>query len=116
MPLDLETKALQQWLDALVKDVGTAEAKAAAARHRVQAAHLLLEEEQAAATDLERKVATTKGRLPSSSSSSTTSDMVNGVAYGSALTTNLHVQAIAVPDVRQLVNVTPRVTVLLIFP
>jgi hypothetical protein len=105
MPSDLEIEALQQQLDALVKDVDTAEAKAAAARRRVQAARLLLEEEQAVTADLERKAAAAKGLLPSSSSSSTTSDMVDGVAYDSPLVTNLHAQATAVPNVRQLVNI-----------
>jgi hypothetical protein len=41
MPSDPETEALRQRLDALVKDVNAAEAKAAAARRRVQAARLL---------------------------------------------------------------------------
>jgi hypothetical protein len=91
--------------DALVRDVNTAKAKVAAARHRVQAARLLLEEEQAATVDLERKVATVKGLLPSSSSYSTTSDMVDGASYDSALITNLHVQATAVSNVHQLVNI-----------
>jgi hypothetical protein len=45
MPLDSENEALQQWLDALVKDVDATEAKAATARRHVQATHLLLEEE-----------------------------------------------------------------------
>jgi hypothetical protein len=47
MHLNLEIEAPRQWLDALVKDVDTAEAKAAA--------RLLLEEEQAATADLERR-------------------------------------------------------------
>jgi hypothetical protein len=64
-----------------------------------------LEEEHAITVDLERKVAVTKGLLPSSSSSSTTSDMVNGVTYDSTLITNLHVQAMTVPNVFQLVNI-----------
>jgi hypothetical protein len=107
MPLDPETEALWQQLDALAKDFDTTEAKVAAARCRVQAARLLLEEEQvaAAAADLERKAAAAKGLLPSSSSSSTTSNMVDGAAYDSALGTNLHVQATAIPNVRQLVNI-----------
>jgi hypothetical protein len=101
MPLDLETEALRQRLNALVKDVDTAEAKAAATHHRVQAAYLLLEEEQATAADLERKAAAAKGLLLSSSSS----DMVDGAAYDSALVTNHHVQAMTVPNVHQLVNI-----------
>jgi hypothetical protein len=61
MPSDPEIEAHRQWLDALVKDTDATEAKAAAARHRVQAARLLMEEEQAAAADLERKAAAAKG-------------------------------------------------------
>jgi hypothetical protein len=105
MPSDPENEALQQWLDALVKDVDVAEAKAAAAHRHVQAAHLLLEEEHVIAANLKRKAAATKGLLPSSSSSSTTSNMVNGVAYDSTLITNLHVQAMTVPNIHQLVNI-----------
>jgi hypothetical protein len=105
MPSDLKIEALRQRLDALVKDADAAEAKAATACRRVQAACLLLEEEQAATADLERKAVTAKGLLPSSSSSSTTSDMVDGAAYDSALVTNLHIQAMAVPNVRQLVTI-----------
>jgi hypothetical protein len=93
MPSDPESDALQQRLNALVKDTDATETKATAARRRVQVARLLLEEEQAAAADLERKAAAAKGLLPSSSSSSTTSDMVNGATYDSALATNLHIQA-----------------------
>jgi hypothetical protein len=108
--LDLETEALRQRFDALVKDVDVAEVKAATARRRVQAARLLLEEEHAVAADLERKAATAKGLLPSSSSSSTTSDMVDGAAYDSTLVTNLHVQAMAVPNIRQLLNIVLDIT------
>jgi hypothetical protein len=91
MPSDPETEALRQRLDTLVKDTDAAEAKAATARHRVQAARLLLEEEQTASVDPERKAAVTKGLLLSSSLSSTTSDMVNGAAYNSALVTNIQI-------------------------
>jgi hypothetical protein len=64
MASDPDTEVLWQWLNALIKDVDAAEAKAVAARRRVQAARLLLMEEQAGATDLERKAATAKGLLP----------------------------------------------------
>jgi hypothetical protein len=33
------------------------------------------------------------------------SDMVDGAAYNSALVTNFHIQAAAVPNVLQLVNI-----------
>jgi hypothetical protein len=105
MPLNPKTEALQQRLDALVKDADATKAKATAARRRVQAANLLLEEEQTTASDLERKADTAKELLLSSSSSSTTSDMIDGAAYDSALITNIHVQATAVPNIRQLVNI-----------
>jgi ABC-type lipoprotein export system ATPase subunit len=91
MPSDPETEALRQRLDTLVKDADAVEAKAATARHRVQAPRLLLEEEQTASVDPERKAAVTKGLLLSSSLSSTTSDMVNGAAYNSALVTNIQI-------------------------
>jgi hypothetical protein len=85
MPSELETEALRQWLDALVKDADAAE--------------------QPVVDDLERKEAVTKGLLPSSSSSSTTPDLVNGATYNLTLVTNLHVQATVVPNVHQLVNI-----------
>jgi hypothetical protein len=91
MPLEPETDALRQRLDALIKDADIVESKAVAARHRVQAARLLLEEEHVVIADLERKAAIAKRLLPSTFSSSTTSDMVDGAAYDSALVTNLHV-------------------------
>jgi hypothetical protein len=105
MPSNPETEALRQWLEALVKDADAVEAKPAAAHRRVQAAFLLLKEEHASTADLERKAAAAKGLLPFSSSSSTMSDMVDGAAYDSTHVTNLHVQAMTVPNVRQLVNI-----------
>jgi hypothetical protein len=105
MPSDLETEALREWLDALVKDTDVTEAKATAERRRVQVTCRLLEEEQVTAADLKRKAAATKGMLPPSSSSSSTSDMVDGTAYNLALVANLHVQATTVPNVHQLVNI-----------
>jgi hypothetical protein len=63
------------------------------------------EEERATTTDLERKATAAMGLLPSSSSSSTMTDMVDGSTYDSALVTNLHVQAMTVPNVHQLVNI-----------
>jgi hypothetical protein len=55
--------------------------------------------------DLKRKAAAVKGLLPPSSSSSTTSNMVEGAPYDSALVTNLHIQATAVPNIHQLANI-----------
>jgi hypothetical protein len=102
MPSDPEIEALRQRLDALVNDASKVEA--AAAHRHVQAARLLLEE-QATDDDLERKAATANGLLPSSFSSATTSDMVDGATNDSTLVTNLHTQATAIPNVRQLVNI-----------
>jgi hypothetical protein len=45
MPSDPDTEALRQRLDALVKDIDAAEAKAIVPHRRVQATRLLLEEE-----------------------------------------------------------------------
>jgi hypothetical protein len=49
MPDDIEAAALRARLEAIVKEAEDAEAQAAVARRRVQAAHLLLEEESKAA-------------------------------------------------------------------
>jgi hypothetical protein len=95
MHLNLEIEAPRQWLDALVKDVDTAEAKAAA--------RLLLEEEQAATADLERKASAATGcyrLLPHPRLR-----LIWSTVPPTAFVTNLHVQATVVPNVRQLVNI-----------
>jgi hypothetical protein len=54
MPDDIEAAALRARLEAIVKEAEDAEAQAAVARRRVQAAHLLLEEEESKAAALEQ--------------------------------------------------------------
>jgi hypothetical protein len=63
-----EAVALRARLEAIVKKAKDAEAQAAAARHRVQAAHLLLEDSKA--PTLEQTATAARQRVPSSSSSS----------------------------------------------
>jgi hypothetical protein len=53
MPDDTEAAALRAWLEATIKKIEDAEAQAVAARHRVQAARLLLKEEEFKPTALE---------------------------------------------------------------
>jgi hypothetical protein len=54
MPDDTETTALRARLETIIKEAEDAEAQAATARHRVQAARLLLTEEESKATALEQ--------------------------------------------------------------
>jgi hypothetical protein len=60
MPDDTDAVALHARLEAIVKEVEDAEAQAAAARHRIQAARLLLEEEESKATALEQTATTVR--------------------------------------------------------
>jgi hypothetical protein len=92
-------------LESLVKDPNTAEAKATDARCRVQAPQKLLEEEQSTIADLERKVAVAKGLLSSSSTPSTPATASTDASSDAAIITNLHLQAMMVLNVRQLVNI-----------
>jgi hypothetical protein len=106
MPDDIEAAALHARLEAIVKE---AEAQAAAARRRVQAARLLLEESKAAA--LEQTATAARQRVPSSSSSSSSpaaaSQLVPTASstYEDTVVVGLHLQAAAVLNVRQLVNI-----------
>jgi hypothetical protein len=96
MPDDTEAAVLRAWLELIIKDVG---AQAAAARRRVQAAHLLLlllTEEESKATTLEQTATAARQRVPSSPSSASSLDTV---------VTGLHLQAAAVLNVRQLMNI-----------
>jgi hypothetical protein len=75
MPDDTETTALCAQLETIIKEAEDAEAQAAAARHRVQAARLLLTEEESKATALEQTATGARQRvssLPSSTSSPAT--------------------------------------------
>jgi hypothetical protein len=107
---DTEAAALCARLKAIIKEVEDAEAQAAAARRRVQAARLLLEEESKA-TALEQTTIAARQRVPSSSSSSsspaTTSELVPTASstYEGIVIARLHLQAAAVLNVRQLVNI-----------
>jgi hypothetical protein len=86
------------------------EVQAAVARRRVQAARLLLEEESKA-TALEQTATATHQRVPSSSSPSSSpaaaSQLVPTASstYEDTVVAGLHLQAAAVLNVRQLVNI-----------
>jgi hypothetical protein len=110
MPDDTEATAIRARLEAIVKEAKDAEAQTAAARHRVQAARLLLEEDSKA-TALEQTATTARQRVPSSSSSSSSpvaaSQLVPTASstYEDTVVAGLHLQMPAVLNVRQLVNI-----------
>jgi hypothetical protein len=110
MPDDIEAAALRARLEAIVKEAKDAEAQAAAARRRVQTARLLEEEESKAAA-LEQTATAARQRMPSLSSSSSslavTSQLVPTASstYENTVVAGLHLQAAAVLNVRQLVNI-----------
>jgi uncharacterized tellurite resistance protein B-like protein len=110
MPDDTEVAALCARLEAIVKEADDAEAQAAATRRHVQAACLLLEEESKA-TALEHMATATRQRVPSSSSSSSSSATASQLVcttsstYKDTVVAGLHLQAVAVLNVRQLVNI-----------
>jgi hypothetical protein len=109
MPDDTVATALCARLEAIVKEAEDAEAQAAAVRRHVQAARLLEEEFKAAA--LEQTATTARQRVPSSSSSSSSpaaaSQLVPTASstYADTVVAGLHLQAAAVLNVRQLVNI-----------
>jgi hypothetical protein len=109
MPDDIEAAALRARLEAIVKEAEDAEAQAVTARRRVQAAGLLLEESKAAA--LEQTTTTARQRVPSLSSSSSSltaaSQLVPTASstYEDTVVAGLHLQAAAVLNIRQLVNI-----------
>jgi hypothetical protein len=127
---DIKAAALYARLEIIVKEAEDVETQAAAARRRVQAAHLLLEEESKAtaarrrvqaarllleeeskATALEQTATTTRQRVTSSSSSSSSpvaaSQLVPtaSLTYEDTVVAGLQLQAAAVLNVRQLVNI-----------
>jgi hypothetical protein len=110
IPDDTEAAALRTRLEAIVKEAENAEAQAAVARHRIQAARLLLEEEFKA-TALEQTATAARQRVPSSSSSSSSpvaaSQLVPTASstYKDTVVAGLHLQAAAVLNVRQLVSI-----------
>jgi hypothetical protein len=107
---DTEAAALHAWLETIIKETEDVEAQAAAARRHVQAARLLLTEESKA-TALEQTATAARQRVPSSpasaSSPSTVLLLVPTVSstYKDTVIAGLHLQAAAVLNVRQLVNI-----------
>jgi hypothetical protein len=111
MPDNAEAVALRTRLEAIIKEVEDAEAQAAAARHRIQIARLLLEEDESKATVLEQTATAIHQRVPSSSSSSsspvTASQLVptTSLTYEDTVIVGLHPQATVMLNVRQQVNI-----------
>jgi hypothetical protein len=111
MPDDIEAAALRARLKAIVKEAKDAEAQAVAARRRVQAARLLLEEEESKVVALEQTATAARQRVPSSSSSSSSPAAASQLVltasstYEDTVVAELHLQAAAVLNVRQLVNI-----------
>jgi hypothetical protein len=106
MPDDTEVDPLRARLKTNVKEAED-EAQAAAARRRVQAARLL---EESKVTALDQTATTARQRVPSSSSSSspvTASQLVPTASstYEDTVVAEFHLQAAAVLNVRQLVNI-----------
>jgi hypothetical protein len=110
MPDDTEATALHARLEVIVKEAEDVEAQAAAARRRVQATRLLLEKESKATT-LEQTATTAPQCVPSSSSSSSSPAVASQLVptasstYEDTVVAGLHLQAAAVLNVRQLVNI-----------
>jgi hypothetical protein len=110
IPDNTEAAVLRTRLEAIVKKAEDAEAQATVACRRVQAARLLLEEESKASA-LEQTATASRQCVPSSSSSSsspaTASQLVPtaSLIYEDTIIAGLHLQASAVLNVRQLVNI-----------
>jgi hypothetical protein len=111
MPDNTMAATLRARLDAIIKEAEAAEAQAAAARGRVQAARILLEEEESKATALEQTATAAHQRVPSSSSSSSSPAVASQLiptassTYEDAVIAGLHLQAAVVLNVHQLVNI-----------
>jgi hypothetical protein len=111
MPDDTEAAALRAQLESIVKKAEDAEAQAAAARRRVQAALLLLREEESKAATLEQTAIAARQCVPYSSSSSSSLAVASQLVptasstYEDTVVTGLHLQAAAVLNVHQLVNI-----------
>jgi hypothetical protein len=110
MPDDTEATALYARLETIIKESEDAEAQATVARRRIQVARLVLEEESKA-TALEQTATTASQHVPSSSSSSSSlaaaSQLIPiaSLTYEDTVITRLHLQAAAVLNVHQLVNI-----------
>jgi hypothetical protein len=98
--------ALHAQLETIIKEAEDVEAQAATAHHRVQAARLLEEEFKAAA--LEQTATAARQHVPSSSSSPAAASQLFPTAsstYEDTIVARLHLQAAAVLNARQLVNI-----------
>jgi hypothetical protein len=108
MPDNTEAAALRARLEAIIKE---AEAQAAAARHRVQAARLLLAKEESKATTLEQTATVARQRVSSSPSSASSPAAASSLVptasstYEDTIVAGLHLHATAVLNARQLVNI-----------
>jgi hypothetical protein len=106
---DTDAAALRARLEAIIKEAEDAEVLAAATRRRVQAARLL--EEGSKATALEQTATAARQRVPSSSSSSSSPVVASQLiptassTYEDTVVSGLHLQAAALLNVRQLVNI-----------
>jgi hypothetical protein len=111
MPDDTKVVALRARLEAIIKEAEDAEAQAADARRRIQAARLLLEEEESKATALEQTATTPRQHVPALSSSPSSPAAASQLiptassTYEDTAVAGLHLQAAAVLNVRQLVNI-----------
>jgi acyl transferase domain-containing protein len=109
MPDDTDTVVYRARLETIIKEAKDAEAQSTVARRRVQAARLLLEESKD--TALEQTATAARQCVPSSSSSSSSpaaaSQLVptTSSTYEDTVVAGLHLQATAVLNVRQLVNI-----------
>jgi hypothetical protein len=111
MPDDTEVAALHAQLEAIIKEVEDAKAQAATTRRRVHATGLLLTEEESKATALEQTTTTARQRVPSSPSSTSSPVaalslvLTASLTYEDTVVARLHLQTVAVLNVRQLVNI-----------
>jgi transcriptional antiterminator Rof (Rho-off) len=91
---DTEAATLRARLETIIKDAEDVEAHAVTAHRRVQAACLVLVEEESKATALEQTATTALSLIPTTSST-----------YEDKVIAGLHLQAVAVLNVYQLVNI-----------
>jgi hypothetical protein len=111
MPDNTEATALRAQLETIVKKAEAAEAQAAAARRHVQAACLLLKEEESKVAALEQTATAARQRVPFSSSSSSSPAVASHLVptasstYEDTVVAGLHLQAAAVLNIHQLVNI-----------
>jgi hypothetical protein len=103
---DTETTTIRAWLEAIIKEAENIEAQVVAARHHVQAARLLLK-----ATVLEQTATAAHQRVSSSPSSVSSPAAAPPLVptgfstYEDTIIAGLHLQTVAVLNVRQLVNI-----------